>query len=249
MNKLMLGIIAVAAVATAPAVAADLRARPVYKAAPPPPPAFSWTGCYLGGNVGGAWAYKSVSDPLGTYTPFIPGQDLGDHSAEGFVGGGQVGCDYQVGSWVIGGQGMFNWSDLSGDNLQPNALVFNQTHIPWITTATGRLGFLGTPNLLIYLKAGGAWVRDDYSSASTAGLLLASASVTRSGWTAGGGFEQAFRSGWSWFAEYNYMDFGTNNVTFATNTVPSATFPIDVQQDLHMIVVGVNYRFSTGRWY
>ncbi len=70
--------------------------------------------------------------------------------------------------------------------------------------------------------------------------------MTRSGWTAGGGFEQAFAGGWSWFAEYNYLNFGTNTVTFATNTVPSATFPIDVQQDMHMIVVGVNYRFSTG---
>ncbi len=175
MNKLMLGVIAVATVvAAAPAVAADLRA-PVYKSAPPPPPVFSWTGCYLGGNVGGAWAYKSVSDPLGTYTPFIPGQDLGDHYAAGFVGGGQVGCDYQVGSWVIGAQGMFNWADLSGDNLQHNALVFNQTSIPWVTTATGRLGYTGTPNLLIYVKGGGAWVRDNYSSTSIAGTLLSTA--------------------------------------------------------------------------
>jgi len=248
MNKLMLGVIALAALAAAPAVAADLRARPVYKAAPPPPPVFSWTGCYLGGNVGGASAYKSVSDPLGSYVPGLPGQNLGDHSVAGFVGGGQVGCDYQVGNWVIGGQGMFNWSDLSGDNLQPNAQFFNQTSIPWITTATGRLGFTGTPNLLIYVKGGGAWVRDDYSAVSVPGLLIASASTTRSGWTAGGGFEQAFANGWSWFTEYNYMNFGTNAVTFATNVVPTATFPIDIKQDLHMIVVGVNFRFGS-RWY
>jgi outer membrane immunogenic protein len=249
MNILKLGIIAAAALAAAPAVAADLRARPapVYKAAPLPPPVFSWTGCYLGGNVGGAWAYKKFSDPLGTYTPFFAGQDLGDQSAEGFVGGGQVGCDYQVGTWVIGGQGMFNWGDLSGSNVQPNALVVNQTKIPWMTTATGRIGFTGTPNLLIYMKGGGAWVRDDYSSAS-GGVLLASASVSRSGWTAGGGFEQAFPGGFSWFAEYNYMNFGTSTPTFATNVGPAFTFPIDVRQDMHMIVVGLNYRFSTGRY-
>ncbi len=92
-------------------------------------------------------------------------------------------------------------------------------------------------------------MRDNYSSASSAGLLRPRTSNgTRSGWTAGGGFEQAFPGGWSWFAEYNYLNFGTKTATFATNTVPSATFPIDVQQDMHMIVVGLNYRFSTGRY-
>src|SRR5262245_35930051 len=143
MRKLLLGMVSLAALA-APAAAADLRARPapVYKSPPPVTPYFTWTGCYLGGNVGGAWSYKSYSDPLGVYFPFFPGQDLGSHNAGGFIGGGQVGCDYQVGSWVFGAQGMFEWTDLNGDNLHPNGgAVFNHTHIPWVTTATGRIGY------------------------------------------------------------------------------------------------------------
>ncbi len=248
MRKLLLGVIAVAALVAGPALAADLRARPIYKSPPPVTPYFSWTGCYLGGNVGGAWAYKSVSDPLGSYTPFLAGQDLGSHNAGGFTGGGQVGCDYQVGNWVIGGQGMFNWTDLNGNNLQPNGAVFNDTHIPWMTTATGRLGYTARPNLLVYVKGGGAWVKDDYSSYTSGGLQVAAANVTRSGWTVGGGVEQIFAGGWSWFAEYNYLNFGTNTVTFATNTVPSVLFPIDVQQDLQMFVVGINYRFGANRY-
>lgn len=185
MNKLMSAIIAATAIAAAgaPALAADLRA-PVYKSAPPPAPVFSWTGCYLGGNIGGASAYKSFSDPLGTYPPAVPGQDLGYHNAAGFVGGGQVGCDYQFGSWVIGAQGMFNWtSQVSGENLQFNGAFANQTSIPWVTTATARLGYTGTPTLLIYVKGGGAWVRDDYSSVAFNGTQFSSATVTRSGWT------------------------------------------------------------------
>ena len=126
--------------------------------------------------------------------------------------------------------------------------VFNNTHIPWLTTATGRLGYTATPNLLIYAKGGGAWVRDNYSSYTPAGLQVASATVTRSGWTVGGGVEQSFAGGWSWFAEYDYLNFGTNTVTFATNTVPTALFPIDVQQDMQMFVVGINYRFGAGRY-
>ena len=250
MRRALLGVAAIAALAAGPAVAADLRARPapVYKSPPPVAPSFTWTGCYVGGNVGGAWAYKRESDPLGSYFPFVPGQDLGSHAAGGFIGGGQVGCDYQVGSWVIGAQGMFDWTDLKGDNLQPNGAVFNNTHIPWLTTATGRLGYTATPNLLIYAKGGGAWVRDNYSSYTPAGLQVASATVTRSGWTAGGGVEQSFAGGWSWFAEYDYLNFGTNTVTFATNTVPTALFPIDVRQDMQMFVVGINYRFGAGRY-
>ena len=177
--------------------------------------------------------------------PFFAGQDLGTHTAGGFTGGGQVGCDYQVGNWVVGAQGMFNWADLSGDNLQPNGAVFNQTHIPWVTTATGRLGYTATPSLLVYVKGGGAWVRDNYTSYTGAGAL-ATADVKRSGWTVGGGFEQSFGGGWSWFTEYNYLNFGTNSVNFTTNLLPAA-FPIDVHQDMHMLLVGVNYRFG-GRY-
>ena len=69
MRKLLLGVIAVAALVAGPALAADLRARPIYKSPPPVTPYFSWTGCYLGGNVGGAWAYKSVSDPTRQLQP------------------------------------------------------------------------------------------------------------------------------------------------------------------------------------
>src|SRR5581483_7120973 len=98
MKKFLLGAVAFAALVASPAIAADLRARPVYKAPPAPmTPYFTWTGCYIGGNVGGAYAYKSFSDTAGFYTG-IPGQDLGSHGATGFIGGGQVGCDYQIGS-------------------------------------------------------------------------------------------------------------------------------------------------------
>ena len=73
MRKLVLGVVALATLVTAPAVAADLRARPapVYKSAPITP-YYSWTGCYLGGNVGGAWSYKSFDDPNGVYSRISP---------------------------------------------------------------------------------------------------------------------------------------------------------------------------------
>src|SRR5947209_581470 len=83
-----------------PAFAADMPVKAPLKA--PPPVVLSWTGCYLGGNFGGGWADKHYTDPLA----LPPAFDLGSHTAEGMVGGGQVGCDYQTGPWVFGAQGM-----------------------------------------------------------------------------------------------------------------------------------------------
>jgi outer membrane immunogenic protein len=69
------------------ASAADLpRKAPAYM--PPPPPAFTWTGCYIGGNVGGAWANVEVTD--------VPTSFTTSHGDSGFAGGSQIGCDYQM---------------------------------------------------------------------------------------------------------------------------------------------------------
>src|SRR5215211_511918 len=102
MKRLVAASIGVLAIGLTTASAADLRARPVYRAPPPPAPVyFSWTGCYFGGHVGGVWTRKEwvVRDPA---SPFF-GQSDGSHNADGFLGGVQGGCDYQfAGGFVIG---------------------------------------------------------------------------------------------------------------------------------------------------
>jgi len=93
------------------AFAADLN-KPVYKASPPPPPApvFSWTGCYLGGNVGGAWQHNSAFDAVVDF-------DTGGDSGNGVIGGAQVGCDYQfANNWVVGVRGMLDWTDVNSSH-------------------------------------------------------------------------------------------------------------------------------------
>src|SRR5436305_15345399 len=93
------------------AVAADM---PVYGAYQPPPiaPLYSWTGCYIGVNIGGGAAPKSRVDTVGTFAP--PGTSLGDMTARGVAGGGQLGCDYQAGSFVFGLQGLLDLSGMKG---------------------------------------------------------------------------------------------------------------------------------------
>src|SRR5437870_13417678 len=79
--------------------AADVRARPAPYAPPPPvyaPPPFSWTGFYLGGNIGGAWANHDVTDT------FL-GVNFNNGNSKGvFIGGGQLGFNWQVSNIVLG---------------------------------------------------------------------------------------------------------------------------------------------------
>src|ERR1700687_3942200 len=106
MRKCSLTLLAAAAIgltASQGVSAADLGRRipppaPAYN--PPAPLPYVWTGCYIGGNVGGAWGRIDVSDVAGS----------GSVSAtnSGFAGGGQIGCDYQAGAWVFGLRDMFH---------------------------------------------------------------------------------------------------------------------------------------------
>jgi outer membrane immunogenic protein len=219
------------------ALAADMRPAPVYKApvAPAPVAVTPWTGCYIGGNVGWGRAKNKFSRPS-------DGANDGFHTADGFVGGGQVGCDYQfAGNWVIGAQGMFDWTDLKGEHQA----LLNLGHIwhsrvSWFGTATARLGVTFVPTVLAYVKGGAAWVRNEYQETGT---VFRTADVTRSGWTVGGGLEWMFAPSWSVFAEYNFMDFGSKRVSFTPGTFSQT---ID-QKNLQTVLVGVNYRFFTGR--
>jgi opacity protein-like surface antigen len=130
--RLTLAAVTLAALAGS-ATAADLGARAPapYQPSPPPPPLFSWTGCYIGGNIGGGWASHSSNDVTGAVTGVI-GADLGSHTASGFIGGGQIGCDYQAGVWVFGVQGMFDGSGMQGSNTDATGLFVVNSNIPWL---------------------------------------------------------------------------------------------------------------------
>jgi len=239
MKKILLaGIAGIALVAGAPAHAADLRAR---RPPPPPPPpvvapvpVFSWTGCYIGANIGGAWAHKDFS---------VNGFDDGSHSASGIAGGGQIGCDYQFASnWLIGIQGMFDGADLTGDRSFGDETF--HTKVRWFGTVTGRLGFLVTPSFLIYGKGGVAFVGDHHSFTEDSSFA-STGDFTRTGWDAGVGLEWMFFPSWSVWLEWDHMGFGDRNETFI---FPNGHFFVEnVKQNVDKVLVGVNYRFGFGK--
>ena len=115
MRKHTLIVLAAAAVGltASMASAADLPRKAPPAALPPPPPPLTWTGCYVGGNVG--WIGGHVtSDFNGGNNIFSNNFNNNSSNNSGFAGGGQIGCDYQwAGGWVIGFRNMFDGTSLS----------------------------------------------------------------------------------------------------------------------------------------
>lgn len=220
------------------ASAADLPARMPTKAPSPMVVSQTWTGCYIGGNVGVGHSRSDVNDE-------ISGAPIASLTGTDVVGGGQVGCDYQfMGNWVIGLQGMVDASGLKADTSSIVATPGVSLHgsIPWFATATARLGYAAAPNLLIYGKGGGAWTHTDANLYVTGtGVVFDTGSFNQSGWTGGGGAEFMFAPNWSVFAEYDYLRFRDTTVTLASGGNIGT-----VHQDVQVGLIGVNYRFGGG---
>ena len=243
----------VACVASGPSGAADLPTSMSMKA-PVMAPIYSWTGCYIGANAGGG----SDREGFTNVNPNrLPNFDLGSQDAGGALGGGQIGCDYQAGNWVVGAQGMFDATDFKGSNHVVPAFgdpqfpnVFDLgSRVSWLATATARIGYAVQPQLLVYAKGGAAWIRSDLKYAIT-GMGITntySGSETRTGWTVGAGLEYLIAANWSVFAEYSHMDFGSStlNTTFILDPSPE---PIRIGHRVDTVMFGLNYRIgSPGR--
>jgi outer membrane immunogenic protein len=232
--------------------AADLPARPYTKAPPlyPAPP--SWTGCYIGGNIGAGWddTHSGGVALAGVPQPF---QDFGGSTGSGFVGGGQIGCDYQFSShWVVGIQGKAEFGTINSSN--PVAAFPGVTaayQMKNTETLTARIGYAFSPSVLAYVKGGAAWTNAK-AAAFVGPVAGESADFSMSGYTVGGGLEWMFAPGWSVFSEYNYMDFGTRDVNlYATGLLVPAFGAAGALSDTiamrirsQEVIFGVNYKFN-----
>ena len=223
------------------AYAADL-APPVYKAPPPLPPAYSWTGFYLGGNGGFGGNSVNYSDTIGG----VAGNT--SLNSSGFFGGGQVGFNWQVMPLVVVGvETDFDGADISSDASAstPFASASAGTKIDWFGTVRGRAGFLVTPTALLY--GTGGWAYGHTTSSATATALGITASVSsgneQSGWTAGGGLEYALNPWLSVKTEYLYVNLGSANLAGTVGGVP---FSFGEKTAAHTVKVGLNFKF--GAW-
>src|SRR5581483_8551970 len=239
MKKIMIAATALAVLGGSSAFAADL---PVRYSPPPAAPVvvsyYSWTGCYIGGNVGGMWVKKDWTDADPLSATF--GQSFGSHDPSGWLGGAQAGCNYQVGGWVFGIQGDYDWASAEASNGNVLFPGFTDTSkVKSLASVTGRIGY-AWDRFLGYVKGGGAWERDDYIV--TGPFFIATGSETRSGWTVGIGGEYAFTNNLSGFIEYDWYGFGTKTVAFVDNF--GGTFPVDIKESKSVLKVGLNYKFG-----
>jgi outer membrane immunogenic protein len=250
MKKLFLGSAALVTLGLgAPAAFAAERPVPAYAPPPPPPPAYTWNGCYVGASAGtssGNSQHFRSSDGA----PITESFDL-----SGFIGGGQLGCNWQWGAWVFGIEGDGSAVNKSGQGFElqpiprPNTLWISETQERWFVTARGRLGLTNFwwfgDKTMVYVTGGGAWAKIDASEWLTTNPIATGhqESNTRSGWTVGGGIEYALGYGWSVKSEFLYADFGT----FTTFTSPpfnaANIFSRDVKVKDYIWRAGMNYKF------
>src|ERR1700730_6301691 len=237
MKKFLLGTVALVALgATAPALAADLAARPAYTKAPAyVTPIYNWTSFYIGGHIGGE--FDGNTGFAGTSNNSNNGR---------FLGGVQVGYDYQfAANWVLGVEGQYSWLGNSNNNIAFTGAgagyVYNNNE-RGLGSVTGRIGYPWGP-VLLYAKGGYAY--SDYSESlalNAAPQLFALNSSHHDGYTVGGGLEYMFAQNWSGKIEDQFYDFGKTN--FVTPVVLSA-FGSNRNEE-HVVKASINYRFNWG---
>ncbi|MGA8615165.1 MAG: outer membrane beta-barrel protein [Xanthobacteraceae bacterium] len=218
-------------------------------------PASSWTGFYIGVNGGAGWATAASSIDLAGLAAGLGGLGtlgnfpVGSHEINGFLGGGQIGYNWQTGNIVLGVEGDGDWADVEG--TAPCIEVLScSAKVNWTADATVRLGVLPMSNVLIYVKGGAAWAGLNYNL-SSAGVLGAGTSLssglttTKTGGLLGLGTEYLFAPHWTAKIEYNYADFGSHTDTFVLSEtgVGSVAVPIQTTLQMHTVKAGVNYHF------
>jgi outer membrane immunogenic protein len=233
------------------AFAADLPSRaapPVYA---PPIPIFTWTGVYLGGDIGYAWGANNNSrvtlvGPRGNV--FVG--NVGGGTINGVVGGAHVGYNYQfgpvfgTGAFVAGLEGDVEGSSLSRTVTIPFGFFTGTTLSASANVSgsiRGRVG-IAFDRVLLYATGGAAFGGFE-SSINVPGFGFFQRNSTRAGYTVGGGLEYAITNNWSVRAEYRYTNFGSlvNNGVFNASTTP---FLFSRQVATNAVRVGFSYKFD-----
>jgi outer membrane immunogenic protein len=275
LQSLLIGISAVAVAFATTAGAADMN-TPLKAPLAPAAPAWSWTGFYVGLNAGwnginGAGMTSAPNDPAtvafntGCITANACPQNYGSADGNGFIGGGQIGYNWQVQNWVVGLETDFQGTTTKAsvtDSLPNGVSGFDpflgtqSTRENYLGTVRGRFGVLATPTVLLYATGGYAYAsvtRNWFGSFPTfVSAWGGSSTDVLSGWTVGTGLEWALGNGFTLAAEYLYVRLNGGNgfVTAPQDAgcvpggVPSCQFRI-TGSDLNNNIVRakLNYKF------
>jgi outer membrane immunogenic protein len=225
------------AMASASALAADLptrKAAPVFVA---PPAVYNWSGFYIGGNAGVGWAnggHVTVADPK------LGPQSISISSHSGFIGGGQIGYNFQAGEFVYGVEADIQYANIgSSVNWGPYGRlgVATGSDGEYFGTLRARAGY-AIDRTLIYATGGLAYGGLNSSP-------LGGNATSNVGYALGGGVEYAFTEHWTAKVEALYINLsnGSNRTIAVTNG--GVVYPISVSNGNGggLARVGVNYKF------
>jgi outer membrane immunogenic protein len=224
MKKILLGGAALVAMFAGHAMAADMPLKAPVLKAPPPPMVYNWTGCYIGGNIGGKWARTDDRVTIAS-VPGNPGVTsvFPSASSSTLIGGGQVGCNWQAAgsNWVFGLEGDADGQRWTRTRVQgvllPPLVVGDRFDIrsDWQASARGRIGYAWDRTML-YATGGVAFTEVKvganfpiFVGAVVFPATVASDNKTLVGATLGAGLEHAITNNWSLGVEGRYSWYGT----------------------------------------
>ena len=271
---LLCGVALAALVGPWPADAADLTPAPIYKAPAAAVPSSPWSGFYAGLGLGFRADRTDATTTSLAGSGGAPISLTGFSTTEPFDGIGfraapYLSFNWQLApQWVVGLEGDVGFANqsttLSGFSFGPDGQIFSSSaadklsvKTTWDASARGRLGVLVTPTTLVYATGGGAWQHFDVISTCTSACTpgnfapaIVSNSVTKAGWTIGGGIETALWGHWLLRGEYRFADFGASSFAIArTRPNPSSnnssvvdTFNLALRT--HMASLGLAYKFG-----
>ncbi|GLK86214.1 outer membrane protein [Ancylobacter defluvii] len=230
MKKLLLAAVSVTALAS-PALAADLATQYPVKAAVVAVPVFTWTGFYIGANLGYTWSDGSGGSSIDGY-----GVGSWSGSSNGFTYGGQLGYNYQVDSWVFGVEADIQGVAGSGSygGIAGSTWYGNDFDTDYFGTLRGRIGY-AWDRVLVYGTAGAAYGQTSVSGSINGVAYDSSADYWT--WTVGAGVEYAFADNWTVKGEYLYI--GDPD----TKAQLPGTFDSWGHINTNVVRLGVNYKF------
>jgi outer membrane immunogenic protein len=199
--------------------------------------AFSWTGFYVGGNVGGGWGDADWTFLAGSRT---------SHDLDGGVGGVHAGYNYQFSPNLVAGiEADFTWSGMDGSSLCPSGVHTCVTEVNNFGSVRGRLGF-AAHRLLVYATAGFAWGDIDAKAVPIGGGVTQSYDVSdRTGWVAGLGTEYAFAHNWIIGVEWKHYDFGDETGRPMSRSRPTRGLPTTLRSIPSLAVSAINSDLRT----
>jgi outer membrane immunogenic protein len=238
MKKLLLTGTALAGLAVTPALAADMALKAYPSAAVAP--IFTWTGCYIGVHAGAGMMRDSWTDEKGG----------------GGLAGGQLGCNYQTGILVLGLEGEGYWSGMRSRYRSTSSDSEGVTGQQYTTrnksdfSVAARMG-VAYERAFLYGKAGWVWGNFDFNYGEINSncpncITTQFGSSTLDGLLLGLGIEYALTNNWTVKGEYNYLNYGSSEVSF--NSCRGGTCSPDgtntYHAEKHIFKIGANYLFK-----